>query len=503
MLAKVITLKHSARSNGFGPVLRYILRADPRTALAPELTLESGHINMKDEPLWSAGEHPVGYAENVAALFDSDLRRCRRRGRFRGNPVYHVAINWQEGEHPTPEQAQRACEGVMKSLGFEECQAVWSIHRDTDNDHVHLVINRVHPVKFTALSVPRRDFLILDRCMRELELDLGFNRAQGPYVTIDTERGPKILRMSRPERAQRGLLDNPDAPRLTLRARRAEKNLGGASFQTWIAGSPAAGVRQAIVGRGAGWQHVHEVLAEFDCAIEPKGSGMVVTTRLANGRVLAAKASIMGRCASKASLERSLGLYQPRFPDGPRGTRRTQGYEQYMLHEPREDAGPRIRTEDPERLARRAARADAREALARRFEQEQAQSRVERTRERQALRARHEHDRRTLTEAHRDLRRRARAEARAKGTRGRAAFSLWAFEAAREREVLQRHQQREHRALTDRLPRSEVWRLWLERQARVAMRRRRRLCAAFATASSASVLAWMPLRGRSSRTCVP
>jgi hypothetical protein len=52
MLAKVITLSHSARSKGFGPVLRYILRTDRAIPLPPGQTPESGEINL-EETLWS------------------------------------------------------------------------------------------------------------------------------------------------------------------------------------------------------------------------------------------------------------------------------------------------------------------------------------------------------------------------------------------------------------------------------------------------------------------
>jgi len=38
MLAKVTTLSHSARSKGFGPVLRYILRTDRAITLPPGQT---------------------------------------------------------------------------------------------------------------------------------------------------------------------------------------------------------------------------------------------------------------------------------------------------------------------------------------------------------------------------------------------------------------------------------------------------------------------------------
>lgn len=104
-------------------------------------------------------------------MFDAQARQCHRRGRFRGNPVYHVSINWMEGERPTVAEAEYASRRVMQALGFEECQAIWSIHRDTEHDHVHLVVNRVHPVKLTVVSVPQRDYFLLEQCMRDLELE--------------------------------------------------------------------------------------------------------------------------------------------------------------------------------------------------------------------------------------------------------------------------------------------------------------------------------------------
>ena len=81
MLAKVITLNHGTRGKGFGPVLRYLLRAEAKTDLTLGQALEAGHINLKGEPLWSAAEDPAGYAEDVAVLFNGDVRRCRQRGR--------------------------------------------------------------------------------------------------------------------------------------------------------------------------------------------------------------------------------------------------------------------------------------------------------------------------------------------------------------------------------------------------------------------------------------
>ena len=144
---------------------------------------------------------------------------------------------------------------------------------------------------------------------------------------------------------------------------------------------------------------------------------------------------------------------------------RMESYEKSMLRERLEDPGPRLTSDEPQRLAWRAARAEARRALAQRFALEQAQIRAERARQQEGLRRRHEQERRALVEARCDQRRKARAGVRARNRNGRIALSLWAFQAASDREGLQRRHATERRGLTDRLRRSEVWRLWLERQA--------------------------------------
>jgi len=465
MLAKVITLSHGCAGKGFGPVLRYLLRVDARGPAPSRPTPESGDLHLAEEPYWSVEENVHAYADDVAQIFDHQAYRCRSLGRLRGNPVYHVAINWMEGEHPTVRQAERASEHVMQALGFGECQAVWSIHRDTDNDHVHLVINRVHPTKLTAISVPRGDYFVLDRCMRELEMELGFARAQGPYITVDTAEGPKIVRMSRAEREARGLLRNGQGPRISPRAERAERNLAAASFQRWVTGAPSAALHRGVTARGATWEQAHGLLAEFGCVIQPKGSGMVVTTTLSNGRVLAAKASLMGRWASKASLERVLGPYTEPTSGLPPGAALRRSYEQFVERRRSAEIQPHGAPADTDRLAHRAARAEVRRRLAERFDQEQAGVREKRRQEREALRQRHEDERRALSAAHHEQRRRVRALPRPSPRDWHLALALWAFAAARERETLQGRQAAERRALTETLPRGEVWRRWLDRQA--------------------------------------
>ena len=529
MLAKVIKLKHTGASRGFRPVMEYVMRASEEEArkVAPGERFEAGYLNM--ESYWDPRtdltneEERRGFARDLALQCESIEAACRARpaSRFKGNPVYHVAINWMEGEHPSREQAERACQHVMASLGCADHQAAWAIHRDTDNDHVHLIVHRVHPERLTVWSPPfRKDYFILDKCMRELEIEFGHGRANGPFITLDTEQGPEIVRMSRAERRARGLLkeSTPGAPRLTDAATRAEKGLGaGFSFQSWVADAPARDLKAVLERTGAGrdpgatWQDVHAVLARYGVRIETKGSGMVVTARLEDGRVLAAKASQLGRFASKAELEKRLGPFESPKPDRPLPAPDPERTYAVALEEaimdierdqPRMDSAASTVTEsaaeessggergrgegerqqrdrehagrwsghrraderknrDPNRRAgQRAARADEREALRATYKEEQAAARIRRRDARAALTARHRTERAELRKLIREDRQAARSQARKDGIDLRLALALRAKRAAERTEALQKRQATERAALRA-LPPAEAWREWL------------------------------------------
>ena len=481
MLAKVITIKPGAPSKGFANVMRYVMRADED--LPPGYTLDGGHFNIDDDQLyWTLDEHRLGYAEDLAGVCDGTAEACANRGRFKGNPVYHVAITWQEGEHPTAQQAKHACRHVMDALGFGEHQAAWAIHRDTDNDHVHLVINRVHPEKLIAVQPPfKKDYFILDRCMRELELEFGYRRANGPYITLDSPDGPKIVRMSRAERRARGLLKEDGKPPLTRGAAAAEYRLGADSFQSWVAAAPARDLKETLEKPGCTWSDAHAVLARHGVTIQAKGSGLVVTTTLKNGRVLAAKASQLGRWAGKAELEKRLGVFVAAEPGGALPLAYAEHIESALRGRPgrkgrqavpREDPGPDHAEPDAggpkrdpdQRAIRRQQRADASDALAQRFKTEQEQATRDKVRQREDLRDRHRRERAELLARHRQSRAQAYAAARRTGQPVAVAQSLWAWQAANEREALQKRQAEERKGLSAKLPRSEVWRKWLERQ---------------------------------------
>ena len=446
MLAKVIVRKSPAR--GFGEAVRYIARDNPDQADAPRPEL--GTVNL-DCPLHTADDRAL-----AVSILDATADAARRN--TQRAPLYHVTLAWQDGEQPTALQAQQACQQVMRALGYGDHQALWAIHRDTDHHHVHLIINRVHTDGRTV-KVPRNDWLLLDNAMRDIEMRQGWKISPGPHIVQEGQ----IVRMSRTERQARGLLR--DGPPSTPGAAAAAHREGGAvSFQAWAAGGPAKAIKADIDTPGATWERVHQQAARYGLAIQPKGSGMAITTTMDDGRVLAAKASQMGRWASKAALEKRLGAYQPSQRPLPAAG---------LTYQKALDADKAFATgqgvprgvESDERTARRAQRAAARKSLAARFKAEQEAARQARPAQRAALVQTHRMERAEFAAGLRQERKSLSEQARQTGQPLAVVHSLWALKAAQQRETLQKRQAAERKALSARQPKAEVWRKWLEREA--------------------------------------
>jgi hypothetical protein len=81
------------------------------------------------------------------------------------DPVYHVILSWPQSEKPTDDQAFDCALHAMDAVGMGGHQYVFAIHHDTDNVHLHMTVNRVHPDSYNAVY-PDRDYFKLDYAMR-------------------------------------------------------------------------------------------------------------------------------------------------------------------------------------------------------------------------------------------------------------------------------------------------------------------------------------------------
>ncbi|WP_165078902.1 relaxase/mobilization nuclease domain-containing protein [Desulfovibrio sp. ZJ209] len=60
-------------------------------------------------------------------------------------PVNHWVFSWPEGEHNTRAQVDEFVDIFLEKMGLKDHQAIYGLHCDTRNYHVHIAVNRVHP----------------------------------------------------------------------------------------------------------------------------------------------------------------------------------------------------------------------------------------------------------------------------------------------------------------------------------------------------------------------
>jgi len=109
-------------------------------------------------------------------------------------PVCHIVLSWSETEVRSDQEMIAAAEAVLKDFGAHGHQAVIAPHRDRPSLHVHIILNRVHPITGEALSLSN-DYARLERACRRVEHHMGWPTDRGRFdteiVNGDVELRPK------------------------------------------------------------------------------------------------------------------------------------------------------------------------------------------------------------------------------------------------------------------------------------------------------------------------
>ncbi|MGY8527576.1 TraI/MobA(P) family conjugative relaxase [Paracidovorax citrulli] len=268
------------------------------------------------------------------------------------NPVYHYILSWPEHERPKTEEIFAAARHTLAALGMSEHQYIVAIHANTDNLHAHIEVNRVHPRTFKAAD-NFRDYLVLHRAAREIELKFGWQHDNGMFQVVEVNGEKRVVRND-------DYVD-PDFAPTRPGARKAEVWSGEASLETWCKGEPAADLKEALKDpRTTSWQDIHRVLGTHGLELREAGGGgwkvvdVSEATAEKQGKNLAVSASAAFRFMKRAELEKRFGAFQSRQEDLPI------------------DAPKRTYKRDPlKRLESRLARKEARDALYARFKDEQ------------------------------------------------------------------------------------------------------------------------------------
>jgi len=158
MIAKTILAKHGRGS--FRNCVDYIFgrgpEADPSRA-----------INV-----WMRGV----LSDETAAAEMSAMATLNRRAY---DVVAHLIIGYAKDEHPTIEQQQADIERLLTNLDMEDHQYIAVGHGDTDDGHIHIIVNRIGPDGRCAKS--SWDHAIRERTCAEIAGERGWLIVKGRF----------------------------------------------------------------------------------------------------------------------------------------------------------------------------------------------------------------------------------------------------------------------------------------------------------------------------------
>jgi hypothetical protein len=218
----------------------------------------------------------------------ADLAKLAKRS---PQPVQHWIMSWREGEQPTAIQADEAVGIFLRELGLAEHQAIYALHRDTHNWHLHIAVNRVHPETERLVTVNNGfDHEVAHRAIARIERQQGWEREQ--RALYEVHPGGAIERARERSAADR---------QPSTRARDFEERTGERSAERAAIDDAAP-----IIRRARSWRELHHGLAAKGMRFEKKGSGALLWVG-----DQAVKASAAGRDCSMAALCKRLGDFAP------------------------------------------------------------------------------------------------------------------------------------------------------------------------------------------------
>ena len=206
--------------------------------------------------------------ENTEDAVIEILATQRMNMRATSDKTYHLIISFQPDDSVSDQSLAEIEERLCEGLGFKDHQRISVVHHDTDNLHIHVAINKIHPERFTIHN-PYFDYAKIAGLCEQLESE--FNLAHDNHQRVNR---------------------NIDM----------ESKAGVESLLGWIR-------RECIddIKRADTWQDLHQVLQNHGLEIKERGNGLVFVSN--NG--IAVKASSVDRSLSKPNLIKRLGAFEP------------------------------------------------------------------------------------------------------------------------------------------------------------------------------------------------
>jgi len=205
--------------------------------------------------------------ENTDDAVIEILATQRMNMRATSDKTYHLIISFQPDDRVNDQNLAEIEERLCEGLGFKDHQRISVVHHDTDNLHIHVAINKIHPERFTIHN-PYFDYAKIAGLCEQLESE--FNLAHDNH-----QRTNRHIDM--------------------------EAKAGVESLLGWIRRECLDDIKNTNT-----WQDLHQILQNYGLEIKERGNGLVFVS----GNGVAVKASSVDRSLSKPNLIKWLGAYE-------------------------------------------------------------------------------------------------------------------------------------------------------------------------------------------------
>ena len=213
------------------------------------------------------------------------------------DPVNHYVLSWQEGEQPSSEQIEAAVSIFLDELGVKDHQVIYGLHADTDNIHLHIALNRVHPDSLKVIK-PNKGFdkEAAHKAIARIEYVQGWRREQnGRYQVLENGE------LGREHTDSEKLIEPPQHI-IDIENRTGEKSALRIAIEK---GTP-------LIKQANSWKELHQALATVGMRYEKKGSGALIFVG-----AIGVKARDVYRPASLPKLQKIWGAYESLIASPP------------------------------------------------------------------------------------------------------------------------------------------------------------------------------------------
>ena len=274
---------------------------------------EHGQLVMRGPVIYSDGISEVKVTNEALLRFVTDEMRAveNHRSAKVKEPTAHYAISEAPGDNLTDEQFFEMARHHVAALGYAGHQTIMSVHRDTDNAHVHIGIERVHPVTLTVHKA-EYDFRTNVATAEHFEEKWNLQRVDRTKVheRWDAKKNAQ-------ERAESGAAEGLDREPVESSKSAMLSNTGrGFSFERWLKRPTIQGVSgretslavelKATLGNIPDAKSIEGTCLQFNVRLARTGSGGLVFVDLDDARLAAPVSQVLSKVQSKR-LHETLG----------------------------------------------------------------------------------------------------------------------------------------------------------------------------------------------------